>query len=109
MDNYLVDRETLSQFVDELMKQKPLPAGSADELNTLKENTIAALDDKINEAIFGSLSTEQLAQINQLFDSNEESPEVFRQFFEDAGIDLQKVISDAMTAFGKEFLGGKNE
>ena len=43
MDNYLVDRETLGQFVDELMKQKPLSADSADELKTLRENTIAAL------------------------------------------------------------------
>ena len=109
MDNYLIDRETLEQFVDELMRQKPLPASSADELTALREKTIKDLDDEVGTAIFDSLTTEQLEQFNQLADSDEDSPEVFRQFFRDAGVDLQKVISEAVTKFNEKFLGGQNE
>lgn len=109
MDNYFTDRETLERCVDELMKQKPLPAATAEELDTLRENAITSLDNKIGEAIFGSLHPEQLEKINQLFDNNEQSPEVFKQFFSDAGIDLQQVVDNAIADFSKEFLGGENE
>lgn len=109
MDNYLIDREALGQFVDELMKKKPLPANTAEELTTLREENIKALDDKIGMAIFGSLTTPQLEEFNQILDRGEESPEVFQNFFQNAGIDLQKTIGDAMTTFGKQFLGGQNE
>lgn len=109
MDNYLIDRETLGQFVDELMKKKPLPANTPEELTTLREQTIKSLDDKIGMAIFGSLATPQLEELNQILDRGEESPEVFQNFFQNAGVDLQKTIGDTMTTFGKQFLGGRNE
>ena len=108
MDNYLVDRETLAQFIDELIKQKPLPANSADELNSVREKAIKDLDYQIGTAIFGGLSSEKLAEINHLLDNDEENPEVFQNFFASSGIDLQQTISDTMTAFGKQFLGGEN-
>ena len=109
MDNYLIDRETLGQFVDELMKKKPLPANTPEELNTLREESIKTLDDQIGTAIFGSLTKSQLAEFNQILDQGEESPEVFQKFFQDANLDLRKTISDTMTAFGQQFLGGQNE
>ena len=109
MDNYLIDREALGQFIDGLMKQKPLPVNTPEDLNTLRENAIKELDDRLGLAIFGSLSEEQLNQINQLLDDPAATPEAFQQFFTSAGLDLQKIISNTMTAFGKEFLGGQNE
>ncbi len=109
MDNYLIDRETLGQFVDELMKKKPLPANTAEELNTLREQTIKSLDDKIGMAIFGSLTTPQLEEFNQILDRNEESPEIFQNFFQTADIDLEKTITGTMQSFATEFLGGQNE
>ena len=108
MDNYLIDRETLGQFVDELMKQKPLPANTAEELTALREQTIKSLDDEIGVAIFGSLSKPQLEEFNQILDREEESPEVFQDFFHNANIDLPKIIGDTMQAFSIKFLGGEN-
>lgn len=108
MDNYLIDRETLGQFVDELMKQKPLPANTAEELTALREQTIKSLDDEIGVAIFGSLSKPQLEEFNQILDREEESPEVFQDFFHNANIDLSKIIGDTMQAFSIKFLGGEN-
>ncbi len=108
MDNYLTDQEILGQFIDELMKQKSLDTNSPEELNSIREKAIKKLDDKIGMAIFGGLTTPQLQEFNQILDRNEESPEVFQAFFKNAGVDLKKTIGDAMTAFGKEFLGGQN-
>lgn len=108
MENYLVDRETLAQAVDELMKQKPLSANSAEELNDIREKAIRDLDDRIGMAVFGGLSKEQLIEFDRLLDS-EDREEVYQKFFNDAGVDLQKVISEAIVSFRDEFLGGKNE
>jgi len=108
MDEYLIDREILEQFVDELMKQKPLPANTAEELNALREKNIKALDDQIAKAVFGSLTAPQLEAINKILDSGEENPEVFQEFFQNAGVDLQKITSETMTKFSEQFLGGQN-
>lgn len=108
MDNYLIDRETLGQFVDELMKQKPLPVNTPEELNSFREQNIKTLDDKIGLAIFGKLNKSQLEEFNQILDSGDESPEVFQNFFQSANINLEDTISDAMKNFSTEFLGGKN-
>ena len=91
MDNYLIDRGVLEEFVDELIKQKPLPAANAEELNALREESIRSLDDKIGDAIFDSLNSEQLAEFNQILDSDEDSSEIYQDFFEKAGIDLKSL------------------
>ena len=109
MDNYLIDRETLGQFVDELMRRRPLPASTPEELDSLREQNIKALDDEIAMAIFGSLNKAQLQEFNQILDRNEENPEVFQSFFQNAGMNLEEIITDTMKRFGVEFLGGSNE
>ena len=109
MDNYLIDRETLGQFVDELMRRRPLPANTPEELNSLREQNIKALDDEIAVAIFGSLNKAQLQEFNQILDRNEENPEVFQNFFQNAGMNLEEIITDTMKRFSMEFLGGSNE
>lgn len=108
MDDYITDRKALEQFVDELFKQKPLPANSAEELHSLREETIKKLDDSIGVAIFGSLNEQQLEELNQTLDSGEDTPEFFQKFFSDAGIDLKQTMSSTMENFRKEFLGGEN-
>ena len=108
MDDYLLDRETLGGFVDELMKKRPLPAGSADELNKLREQNMRALDDRVSDAIFSTLNHDQLLEINSLLDDQDASPEVFTDFFQKSNVDLEKVISGAMQSFAADFLGGQN-
>ncbi len=109
MDDYLIDRETLGKFVDDLIKLKPVPVNTPEELNTWREQQIKTLDDCIAKAIFGGLSDEQLVELNQILDRNEESPEVFQQFFDNAGLDLAKTMENVMRSFRSEYLGGENE
>ena len=109
MNNYIIDRETLGQLVDDLMKKGPLSASNAEELNTLREKTMEDLDNKINMAIFESLPTEKLLELEHLMDDINTPPEVFQKFFQESGINLQKIIKDTFDNFTKEFLGGQNE
>ncbi|MBQ3293123.1 hypothetical protein IJG93_02355 [Candidatus Saccharibacteria bacterium] len=108
MDNYLIDRETLGQFVDELIKRKALPVDDTAELEALREKEMKALDDKIINDIFGRLNDEQVDELNQLLDKGEESPEAFEQLFKNANIDVEQVIEQTMQDFAADFLGGED-
>lgn len=109
MDNYLIDREMLSQFIDELIKKKPLSVNTTEELSNFREEQIKSLDDKIGKAIFSRLTDEQAEEFSRVLDQNEEGPEIFEAFFDHIGIDVEEIIYNTMESFGKEFLeGGKN-
>ena len=109
MDDYLIDRETLGQFVDELIKKKTLPVNTAEELTEFREELIKTLDDRISLAIVCRLNEEQNQEINNLLDRGEVDSDILEDFFSRAGIDVEKVITETMESFAKEFLGGENE
>ena len=110
MEEYLLDRETLGQFIDELMKKRPLPLDSAEKLSDFREQQIKSLDNQISQAIFGGLDESQTAELSQLLDNEAENSEVFRDFFERNHINLERTIADAASAFSANFLaGGQNE
>ena len=106
MDDYLLDRDALGRFVDELMKQKPLDVESPEELNRIREAKMAELDQRVGDAIFGSLSDEQLDQINKLMDADVDS-DAYQKFFEDNNVDISKIMEETFRSFGNEFLGGR--
>ena len=109
MEDYLIDRETLGQFIDELMKKRTLPVDTAEELTQFREEQIRALDNRISTALFGNLTEEQVTSLNQLLDRQPDDPDAFRAFFTSQNLDLQQIITDAVTSFGAEFLaGGQN-
>ena len=108
MDDYLIDRETLGKFVDGLIKKKALAVNNPEELNKLREDAIKSLDDRITNEVLGQLDDEQLSKINQMFDDNSKTENDFRQFFENAGINIENVMFDVLTEFGNEFLGGED-
>ena len=108
MEEYLIERETLEKFVDELIKKRTLPVENAGEIGGLREKLIAELDDAISMAVFGSLDKSQLAAVNQLLDDKNTSEEAFRGFFERAGVNVDEVIANAMKSFGEKYLGGQN-
>ena len=107
MENYLIERDVLGKVVDDLIAKK-FPDQPSPELETLREDSIKKLDDKIGMAVFGRLNKEQLAKVNEMFDEDVDDPTSFEAFFEEAGVDLNKVISDTITEFSQEFLGGEN-
>ena len=110
MEDYLIDRETLGKFIDELIKKRPLPLNSAEELNAFREQQIKSLDDHIAKTIFGSLNDSQTSELSHLLDTETENPDVFRDFFQNQGIDLEQTITDAVTTFSANYLeGGQNE
>lgn len=109
MDNYLIDRETLGKFVDELIKNKALSVSSADELNNLREQAIKDLDDQIADAVFGRFTKEQNEEFNRLLDNDATTEDDYEHFFANTGLNLDEIISDSMKQFATDFLkGGEN-
>ena len=109
MEDYLLDRETLEKFVDELIKKRPLPVDNAEELSNYREAQIKALDDHITKALFGSLNESQAAELEKLLDDEQENPDAFQEFFHSQGIDVNKTITEAAESFGAQYLeGGQN-
>lgn len=109
MEDYLIDRETLGQFIDELMKKRTLPVDNAEELTNYREEQMHALDNRISQAIVGSLNQEQAETLDNLLDQEQENSDVFRDFFESQGINVEQIIASTAESFGKEFLeGGAN-
>ena len=109
MEEYLLDRETLEKFIDELMKKRPLPVDNAEELSKYKTDQMKALDDYIAKALFGKLTESQAKELEQLLDSEEENPDVFQEFFRNRGIDVEGIITESAGSFAAEYLeGGQN-
>ena len=108
MNNTLIDREALGQFVDELIKQKPLPVNDTEDLSSLREESIKALDEKIYNSVFGQLTEEQIDEFSLMLDSDDTSEEAYQDFFQNAGINLKETITNTMQEFATEFLGGQN-
>lgn len=106
MENYLIERETLAEFVDSLIAKKPQPI---ENLDALREESIRKLDDRISQAIFGNLTKDQLDEIDAILDRDDADDQVFQDFFDRAGVNLKEVIAKAMQDFSKEFLGGEND
>ncbi|MBR3236454.1 hypothetical protein IKF92_02120 [Candidatus Saccharibacteria bacterium] len=108
MDDYLIDRQTLGQFVDALIKKKALPGDNEDELNNVREGAIKSLDDRICLAIFGSFDEKENAEFNQMLNRDATESE-YENFFNRIGLNIRDTISNAMKSFAFEFLGGQNE
>ena len=112
MENNLVDREILAQYIDQLTSQKPLPATTAAEQTQQRERLMDALDQTIRLSFLNQLSPAQLDELNSLLDradAGDEPGDAFDRFFENSGIDLEQVVSNAATHFREAYLGGTNE
>ena len=100
MDNYLVDRQILNQFVDILIKAKfngREPENSA----KLKDDACRLLDQRVTDAIFGKLGDAQWKELNKILDNSSSTGETFTNF-------LQNEITTVFENFRTEFLGGEN-
>ena len=107
MENYFIDRDTLEQVVDPLIAQK-YPNQSDEAVKDIRDEQIRKLDDAILDALYGNLDEAQSAEVEALFDREEENPDAFQAFFEKAGIDVEQVMKDTIEKFSQEFLGGEN-
>lgn len=109
MDNFLLDHDTLGGIIDEFMSAKnPTPTETPEELNALREKNIKELDDKLAIAVFGSLNDEQVQELEKLLDQEDAPEESFENFFKEANIDVEQIITDTIKKFKEDFLGGEN-
>ena len=97
-------QEELGRFIDKLIEKKSPNQPITSEA---RAQAIQALDDRITDAVLGSLNTEQLQELDALV-SSDGSESTIQAFFDNAGIDTKQKIAEAMETFSAEFLGGEN-
>lgn len=107
MENYFIERDTLEKLLNPLIAQK-YGDRSPEEIEKIRDENVGKLDNAILDALLGGLSDSQLDEINLMFDQEESNPDAFRNFFKNAGIDVEKTMTEAVQKFGTEFLGGEN-
>lgn len=105
---YLVDESVLGQFIDELIKRKPLAVSSTEELSALRTKSMHELDDRITRAVLNSLTEEQGRELDQILDADTGASEPYQEFFTKHGIDIEQIFTDVANQFAQEFLGGQH-
>ena len=103
--DYLLDRETLERFADDIIRQHPSSSSKApEEIQSLREELITELDQKISNSIFDKLDDVHLQKFDAMLDKKETSKRDFKRFFKSAGINLNRVMFDAVIQVGKDYL-----
>ena len=108
MENYLVDNETLTNFVDELIAKK-FPDESPENHQTLRAESIDKLGNAINDAVFSNLDEEKIDELDALLDQEDATENTFTEYLASNGIDLEKTLMQVFEDFRDAFLGGDNE
>ena len=109
MNDYLIDYETLSKFVDGLIAIK-YPLGNAGtDLTAIREKSIREINDRIEKEVFGGLTLLQATELERLLDDPSATEQDYEAFLKKPGIDFEQKITATMQTFAQEFLGGKNE
>lgn len=106
MEEYLINKETLSKFIDELIKRYPIPIDDATKLKEFRDEQMRALDDHITNTLFGSLDEAQLNDLELLLNQEFENPDVFRKFFLDNNINVEQIIIDSVKSFNELYAKG---
>lgn len=103
MNNYLIDEEILEKIVEQIIAESKIEK-SADELASFKKEKMEELDDKIGIAVLGELNQQQLKEFDELLDGEDDSEEIFKDFFMTAGVDVEEKAKEVIMIFKEEFL-----
>lgn len=92
----------LSSFLDQMIAAKGENLGKNERLS-LREELKAQLDEKINEAVIAALPDDKLTELDGLMDK-EASDDEIEKFFDEVGINFDKVALQAALQFQKDYL-----
>ncbi len=105
---YLVDESVLGQFIDELIKRKPLAVSSVEELVDFRKKSMRELNNRFIETLFNRLSDAQREELSQILSSDTGGAEPYQEFFVRNGINLEQLFTKATEQYAQEFLGGQH-
>ena len=95
----LTQDQLMALYVEQLIIDKGLEA--TDELRAELSERI---DDKVNTMVLENLPDEALEKLNQSFEDGSATNESVMQLVEDSGVDMEKIVEDAMEEFRDEYL-----
>ena len=101
MDNNI---EAISEFVNTLINEKGLTFSSDDERNSYRENLIAEIEERTENAILDALSDEDLKALADLSDEENPSDEKIQQILDRTNPDHATIAKNILADFRQEFL-----
>ncbi|HVX58843.1 MAG TPA: DUF5663 domain-containing protein [Candidatus Saccharimonadales bacterium] len=97
----------LEQFAEQLLSQKGMPGNIDPEVKAQMVKDLAArAEDYLNRKLIDSLSDDQVAQFNQLLDSDP-SAEAVQEFIDKNVANKQELTTSALLEFQELYLGPK--
>lgn len=102
-ESKLSQDEILSAFVIKMMQDKGLDGLSEDERSRLRMSLQDKLQEQIERALIGTLSDEQLLELDKKLKADASDEEIEAFFLAD-GLNAEQAMTDAMKAFREEFL-----
>ena len=99
----LTNTKFIRIFVDRLLKDKGVPEA---EWPTLRDSLVQEVEEKIETAMLGTLSVEQLEQLNRLLDEGADDAEL-EKFFAGVEGDYTQSIERALAEYRNNFLQKK--
>ena len=98
----LNEDQVFAAFIDRLLQTKGITKDTnPEQYQTQSEQLRIELDDAIQREVLNSLSTEQLEQLEQMFDANATDQDI-EQFFDQANINYEQAVITAMKKFREE-------
>lgn len=101
-ENKPTQAEIVSAFVEKMMADKGV------EDATLRAELEAKLEEQIEQTMIRTLPDEKLGELEEML-GREASDEEIENFFNEAGVDFQAAVEQAMLAFREAFLNSGEE
>ena len=99
--------ENVELFIEELLRTKGFSEEDGEGWVIMKEDLAKRLAEFIDAAAIRELPEDKLEELSDLLDNEDFSQDQAAEFLRNSGIDLQKVVKDAMNQFKALFLGEK--
>jgi hypothetical protein len=98
----------IDQFVEDLIKEKGLPADLDSEVRQqLVNNLTERVANLINRRLIDALPDEKVTELEKLVDTNPQDAQAFQKFMADNVPNQEQVIAAALLEFRGLYLQGK--
>ncbi len=97
--------QNIDDFIKSLLDDKGITDVSADTRQELEADLKHRLIDQINKAAIMELSEDKAAELAELIDNPDFTPEKMTDFMQNSGVNLTEIALDTMLKFRNFYLG----
>lgn len=101
------DEQAVAAFIDSLIEEKGLGKLNDEEKAQLRATLDESLTDTINQALLYALPDDKFQELEALADRDDVTTEQVTELIANSGIEVEKVVKEAMEDFRRIFLEKK--